>query len=287
MLYYNFAKLLFICHSLICHNYFSFMENQTPTFNSIGDRVKYLQEEILKLTPNKFAKESGLAYNTLKSLYESDKDPRRSTIRKILDSYDGFVNPEWLIEGSGRPTLSAIGEHPAFAKLTSDDYWKKAGRLIRKKIGQSGKTVEQVAKAAGESKFFLEKTLRGQNSPTPMLMGTLLLQTGTTLDELAEELGIEIPKKDKPAAKKTGRSLATPVAAEDTVSPEELMEEAQQEAQPIQQNNGQQGQSATAYAAGSGTAANEQNLAQELRMRVEMLANRVAYLEDKVARMAQ
>lgn len=250
------------------------MSQSTPTFNSIGERVKYLQDEILKLTPNKFAKESGLAYNTLRSLYDSDKDPRRSTIKKILTSFDGFVNPAWLIEGKGKPTLSAVGEHPAFAKITSDEHWKRAGRLIRKKIRLAGKTTDQVAKAAGESKFFIEKTLRGQASPTPMLMGTLMLQTGTNLNELAEELGLA-EKKEEPTPQATEQ--ATPVATQEVVTPQEVMQEAATNQVPV----GVTSQSTTTSGGFQG------NEAQELRMKVEILANRVAYLEEKISRMAQ
>jgi transcriptional regulator with XRE-family HTH domain len=253
------------------------MNNTSYDLSKVNDRIQFFQDEILKITANRFAKEVGIAYGTLRNLYSEDKKPRKSTITKILGAYDGFVNPNWLQSGKGKPTLSATQEHPAFQAMTSSEYWPKVGKQVRKLIRKTDKSPEAVAQATGYTIYRLNKTLSGKQTPTPQFMAMLLSELGVTVDQLAEQAGVPVPQKEK-AAK-------APAAEEVTEAPQEEAAESQQaELQAEAEPAAVQTQALAVQAPAGGI---DGEAAQELRMKIDFLTNRINYLEERLSRLAR
>lgn len=265
------------------------MSTNSYDLSKVNGRIQFFQDDVLKVSANRFAKEVGIAYGTLRNLYSEDKKPRKGTITKILDAFEGFINPSWLQTGKGRPTLSATQEHPGFQIMTSEEQWPKVGRQIRKLLRKSDKTTEQMAEATGYSMYRLNKTLAGKQSPTPQFMSVLLSELGVTVDQLAQQAGIEVPQPKEKAAKATAETASA--TAEETA--EQTAQTAPEEAaaQPAQQAAATQlpatqapvypVQPQTAYA----PADNEG--VQELRMKIDFLTNRINYLEERLSRLAR
>lgn len=264
------------------------MNNNSYDLSKVNDRIQYFQDEILKVSANRFAKEVGIAYGTLRNLYSEDKKPRKSTITKILSAFDGFVNPSWLQSGKGKPTLSATQEHPAFQMMTSDEYWPSVGKQIRKLIRKSEKDLEQIAESTGYSMYRLNKTLAGKQAPTPQFMATLLAELGTTVDQLADRAGVPVPQqqKEKPA-KAAGPAEETAPQAEQEATAAEESQQPQQAAAiaaqaPVQSVATTPVQQQPQYAAGV-----DSEGVQELRMKIDFLTNRINYLEERLSRLAR
>ncbi|EMR03727.1 helix-turn-helix domain-containing protein [Cesiribacter andamanensis] len=255
------------------------MNNNSYDLSKVNDRIQYFQDEILKVTANKFAKEVGIAYGTLRNLYSEDKKPRKSTITKILGAYDGFVNPSWLQSGKGKPTLSATQEHPAFQAMTSGEYWPKVGKQIRKQIRKSDKTPEQIAQATGYTIYRLNKTLGGKQAPTPQFMSLLLSELGITVDQLAEVAGVPVPQKEK-AAK------AAP-AEESSAAAQEQETAAQPQAEPAEAAQSVQAVQTLPMQPQAQPAGHDGESVQELRMKIDFLTNRINYLEERMSRLAR
>jgi transcriptional regulator with XRE-family HTH domain len=269
------------------------MNNNSSDLTKVNDRIQYFQDDILKVSANRFAKEVGIAYGTLRNLYTEDKKPRKGTILKILEAYEGFINPAWLQSGKGRPTLSATQEHPGFQLMTSDEHWPKVGRQVRKLIRKSDKSPEEIAQATGFSIYRLNKTLSGKQTPTPQFMSVLLSELGVTVDQLAQQAGVAVPQQQKEKEK--------PVkAAEDTAEEQETAElQSLEDAQPQQQAEAPQvqPQQATApmpvpqpqaYPVQQPFAAvMDHEGMQELRMKIDFLTNRINYLEERLSRLAR
>ncbi|WP_224995104.1 helix-turn-helix domain-containing protein [Cesiribacter sp. SM1] len=273
------------------------MKKNSSDLSKVNDRIKYFQDEILKVSANRFAKEVGIAYGTLRNLYAEDKAPRKGTIQKILEAYDGFINPAWLQSGKGRPTLSATQEHPAFQLMTSDEHWPKVGRQVRKLIRKSEKSPEEIAQATGLSMYAMNKTLSGKQSPTPQFMSVLLSELGVTVDQLAQKAGVAVPQQQK--EKEKPEKAVTKADEEQVTAEEQSLEDAQPEQQQAAtaQIEPQQPQQATApvpvqqpqtypvqqpYAA-----AVDHEGVQELRMKIDFLTNRINYLEERLSRLAR
>lgn len=265
------------------------MSTNSYDLSKVNGRIQFFQDDVLKVSANRFAKEVGIAYGTLRNLYSEDKKPRKGTITKILDAFEGFINPSWLQTGKGRPTLSATQEHPGFQIMTSEEQWPKVGKQIRKLLRKSDKTTEQMADATGYSMYRLNKTLAGKQSPTPQFMSILLSELGVTVDQLAQQAGIAVPQQKEKAAKAT--TEAETATADETA--EQTAQAAPQEdaAQSVQQPAAAQLpatqapvyplQSPPAYAPA------DNDGVQELRMKIDFLTNRINYLEERLSRLAR
>ncbi|AHM59882.1 hypothetical protein D770_08095 [Flammeovirgaceae bacterium 311] len=269
------------------------MSNNSSDLSKVNDRIQYFQDDILKVSANRFAKEVGIAYGTLRNLYTEDKKPRKGTIQKILEAYDGFINPAWLQNGKGRPTLSATQEHPGFQVMTSDEHWPKVGRQVRKLIRKSDKSPEEIAKATGFSMYRLNKTLSGKQSPTPQFMSVLLSELGVTVDQLAQKAGVAVPQQQKEKEKQ-----AKSAAEEQTTAEVQSLEDAQPQAeaqaeqaapQPVQQATAPMpvAQPQTYAVQQPYAAAADHEGMQELRMKIDFLTNRINYLEERLSRLAR
>ena len=270
------------------------MANNSYDLSKVNDRIQYFQDDILKVSANRFAKEVGIAYGTLRNLYAEDKKPRKGTITKILEAYDGFINPSWLQSGKGRPTLSATQEHPGFQIMTSDENWPKVGRQVRKLIRKSDKTPEQIAEATDYSMYRLNKTLSGKQAPTPQFMSVLLSELGVTVDQLAQKAGVSVPQtKEKSAKALSDNGEVTSEATQQSEEQQTQEAAAQPQEQPVQaQAQPQQAsqlpvQQAQAYPVQPAYAAASGESMQELRMKIDFLTNRVNYLEERLSRLAR
>ncbi len=271
------------------------MNTNSYDLSKVNDRIQFFQDDILKVSANRFAKEVGIAYGTLRNLYSEDKKPRKGTITKILDAYEGFINPSWLQSGKGRPTLSATQEHPGFQIMTSEEHWPKVGKQIRKLVLKSDKTPEQMAEATGYSMYRLNKTLAGKQSPTPQFMSVLLSELGVTVDQLAQKTGISVPQQKEKTAKATAADEQPEIETDEV---QETAHPAQQEvSQPQPQQQQQQlPQAAPAqlpvpqapvYAVQQSYAPADTEGMQELRMKIDFLTNRINYLEERLSRLAR
>lgn len=263
------------------------MDNNSYDLSKVNDRIQFFQDDILKVSANRFAKEVGIAYGTLRNLYAEDKKPRKGTISKILEAYDGFINPAWLQNGKGRPTLSATQEHPGFQIMTSDEQWPKVGRQIRKLVRKSEKTPEQIASATGYSMYRLNKTLSGKQTPTPQFMSVLLSELGVTVDQLAQKAGVSVPQqKEKEKAPKASseEQNSEEGQAVEAAKPEEQEPQAQQAQQAPAQLPMPQAQ---ALPVPQPFASVDHESVHELRMKIDFLTNRINYLEERLSRMAR
>ena len=263
------------------------MDNNSYDLSKVNDRIQFFQDDILKVSANRFAKEVGIAYGTLRNLYAEDKKPRKGTISKILEAYDGFINPAWLQNGKGRPTLSATQEHPGFQIMTSDEQWPKVGRQIRKLVRKSEKTPEQIASATGYSMYRLNKTLSGKQTPTPQFMSVLLSELGVTVDQLAQKAGVSVPQqKEKEKAPKAASEEqdSQEEQAIEASKPEEQEPQAQQAKQAPAQLPVPQAQ---ALPVPQPLASVDHESVHELRMKIDFLTNRINYLEERLSRMAR
>ena len=274
------------------------MDSNSIDLAKVNDRIQYFQDDILKVSANRFAKEVGIAYGTLRNLYAEDKKPRKGTIQKILEAYDGFINPNWLHTGKGRPTLSATQEHPGFQMMTSEEHWPKVGRQIRKLLRKSDKSPEQVADATGYSMYRLNKTLAGKQSPTPQFMSVLLSELGVTVDQLAQKAGVPVPQQKEKETKTAPVDVVTSVVEQQQQEAEQSeQEEPQQQAPQVQQQQAEPAPQAQpqlpvtqnqAYAMQPQQYANMANEGiQELRMKIDFLTNRINYLEERLSRLAR
>lgn len=255
------------------------MNVNSKDLSSINDRIQYFQDNVLKVSANRFAKEVGIAYGTLRNLYTEEKKPRRGTIEKILQAFEGFINPSWLQNGKGRPTLSATQEHPAFQLMTNEEHWPAVGRQIRKLVRKSEKSSEDIAQATGYSMYRLNKTLSGKQAPTPQFMSVLLSELGVTVDQLAQKAGVPVPQKEEKAPKAAEEQAAAPAPQ---AQPEQVQAQVPQQPQVAQQPQTQLAQVPQPYAAPM-----EHEQVQELRMKIDFLSNRVAYLEERLSRLAR
>ena len=69
---------------------------------TIGDRVKYLREEVRKMRPGELAKALGIAQASLHQIESgSTKSPSAETLLKLTVILN--ANPFWIIEGKGDP----------------------------------------------------------------------------------------------------------------------------------------------------------------------------------------
>lgn len=266
------------------------MDSNAVDLSKVNGRIQYFQDDILKVSANRFAKEVGIAYGTLRNLYTEDKKPRKGTIQKILAAFDGFINPSWLQSGKGRPTLSATQEHPGFQVMTSDEHWPKVGRQVRKLIRKSDKSPEQIADATGYSMYRLNKTLSGKQAPTPQFMSVLLSELGVTVDQLAQKAGVSVPQqKDSKAAKAAVEEETNDLEHEETQAQEQeetpqQAEQAPQAAASVSQLPVTQPQS---FPVQQSVASVDHESVLELRMKIDFLTNRINYLEERLSRLAR
>jgi phage repressor protein C with HTH and peptisase S24 domain len=81
---------------------------------TLGERIRYLRENILRLNQSEFAKELGFSRGATISDYEKDKrSPDITTLRSMADI--GNVTLEWLLTGNG-PISADNAEQGAEAK---------------------------------------------------------------------------------------------------------------------------------------------------------------------------
>ena len=270
------------------------MTTNSHDLSKVNGRIQYFQDDILKVSANRFAKEVGIAYGTLRNLYSEDKKPRKGTIQKILQAFDGFINPNWLQTGKGKPTLSATQEHPGFQLMTSEEHWPKVGRQIRKLVRKSDKTPEQIADATGYSMYRLNKTLSGKQSPTPQFMSVLLSELGVTVDQLAQKAGVPVPQQKEKSAKSAQEEAATADNGQQEASQQEASQQEQQQDASQAQQQAQQPSVATLPVTQASPVPMQQSYApvdtdgvQELRMKIDFLTNRINYLEERLSRLAR
>lgn len=273
------------------------MDGNSIDLTKVNDRIQYFQDDILKVSANRFAKEVGIAYGTLRNLYSEDKKPRKGTITKILEAYDGFINPAWLQSGKGRPTLSATQEHPGFQMMTSEEHWPKVGRQIRKLVRKSEKSPEQIAEATGYSMYRLNKTLAGKQTPTPQFMSVLLSELGVTVDQLAQKAGLPVPQQKDKESKAAPVEIISSVVEQQQQEEEQPQQEEAVQAQPQQGEPVQQAQAqpqlpvaqpqSQAYPMQQPYGSMQSESMQELRMKIDFLTNRINYLEERLSRLAR
>lgn len=67
--------------------------------NSIGERIKYLREEIINKTQKVFGSQIGLKPNSVSDIERNKHNPTDQTIKVICKEFN--VNEEWLRNGTG------------------------------------------------------------------------------------------------------------------------------------------------------------------------------------------
>lgn len=83
--------------------------------NSIGERIKYLREEIINKTQKVFGSQIGLKPNSVSDIERNKHNPTDQTIKVICKEFN--VNEEWLRNGTGE----MFNEETTFSL---DDYAK-------------------------------------------------------------------------------------------------------------------------------------------------------------------
>lgn len=112
---------------------------------SIGDRIKYLRKEHLKMTQSEFGKNIGLTPTAIAKYESGDRQISDQTIKSICREFG--INKEWLLEGTEPMEVkvddiekliakmltnkneTACQLFKALAKLDEDD-WKAVQKLI-------------------------------------------------------------------------------------------------------------------------------------------------------------
>lgn len=261
------------------------MTTNVYDLSSIGGRLHYFQENILKVSANQFAKEAGMAYVTLRNLYTGEIKPRKGTIQKILQAFAGFINPSWIQTGKGKPTLSATQENPSYQLMTSGQHWPSVGKKLKNLMRSADKSLEAIAQATGYSLYRLNKTLRGKEFPTPLFMSIILSEVGLTVHELAQEVGIPLaqPATKVPLAVKEEASTVAP----QTTAGTRIHQRAQPENRQQEQQAALSGLQAPATTLVPATRSEGSIGFREMRLELDSLTNRINHLEERLSRLGR
>lgn len=95
--------------------------------NDMNERIKYLRNDVLKLTAEKFADGIGVTRSAIYKLESSERNPSSQTIVSIANRYN--VRREWLETGQGEILNKDVQEDFSFVlsdiENSDDDFIKE------------------------------------------------------------------------------------------------------------------------------------------------------------------